>query len=180
MKILMVLFDASGVTSNYFRDKGYLVIQNDSKLCGDNLITFPYVPDLKLDGLICYPPCTYFSRARTRPGEFDLDYGLSTLDLCFRMKYLYNPKVFIIENPFHSRIRNYIGPPKQSINLGEYGFPTPKPTGLWGDFKNINPGTYDLPNVSKTVFQNMSTSNRSKTPIGLVDSIYHSNFVDNV
>lgn len=170
---IMVLYDYSGNTSNFFRDKGYSVIQVESQLDYSNAVRMLFKPGLKLKALICYPPCTYFSRARSRPEEFDLDYGLSTLDLCFRMFYLYRPDIFIIENPFHSRIRNYIGNPKQRIDLGCYGFPSQKPTGLWGIFTPVPPGT-KLVHTGK--LDNLSKNKRTETPIQLIEAIYKSNF----
>lgn len=175
---IICLFDCTGNTSNYFRDRGHEVIQIDSQLDLKNAVKLKYFESLKIEGLICYHPCTYFSKARKKPAEFDLDYGLSTLDLCFRLNYLYKPRVFIIENPFHSRIRKYIGKPKQIISLGSYGFQSEKLTGLWGDFKNLDIG-YDLEyRRNKGKLDTLSTFHRSTTPLKFVEELYRSNFLN--
>ena len=173
---VLVLFDHSGNTSNFYRSKNFEVIQVDTLLDGLNAIRLKMFDNLQLEALICYPPCTYFSKARKKPEEFDLDYGLSTLDLCFRLHYLYKPRVFMIENPFHSRIRAYIGDPQQTISLGTFGFRSEKLTGLWGNFSPLQIGSDISFKYEKKGADTLSVVNRSVTPVKFIEAFYNSNF----
>jgi hypothetical protein len=175
-RTVLVLFDHSGNTSNFYRSKNFEVIQVDTLVDGLNAIRLEIFKGLQLEALICYPPCTYFSKARKKPDEFDLDYGLSTLDLCFRLYYLYKPRVFMIENPFHSRIRRFIGEPQQVIALGTYGFRSEKLTGLWGNFINAKIGTSINYKHTNGKLDTLSQVNRSVTPLGFIEAFYRSNF----
>ena len=100
------------------------------------------VGNKKVDVILASPPCERFSLAcRTFPKEGIME-AMQVVGACLEIVAMFHPKFWVLENP-KARLRWFLGSPKGTIRLSDYGAPYLKPTDYWG---NIN-----LPMLEKTV-----------------------------
>lgn len=174
IKTILSLYDFSGQFSNAYRTAGYEVIQVDYMLNGIDVRLMKHAAARSIHGIIACPPCTYFSQANKIPSIGQLQEGLSCADAVFRLVCIYRPQWYVIENPAKSRLWQYIGKPKQIVNLNWFGYSAIKPTGLYGSF---NPIKLDntICNTNPVKFEQVKKSERSTTPLLLGDLFFQSN-----
>lgn len=183
--IILDLFSESGNWSKPYREAGYEVIQVDLKHGKQDVRLIKYDPLRKVHGIIANPPCVVMSKARRRPTPDELLESLSCFDATCRLIALHSPVFWVIENPFHSRIRQFYGPPKQRIVMSRFGFPSSKETGLWGHFNKVKYPSEFTPHpaaLEKTrsmkrsrKFDNMSSRQRAETPLLLGEMFFQAN-----
>lgn len=139
--LILDLYSLSGNFSRPWKEAGYDVLQVDIKPgpgIQQVVRLMDWVPNRKVLGIIACPPCNKISKARgKRPTEAEFLESVSCFDAVSRMVLLYNPVFWVFENPFHSAIRRFYGPPRQRIRMSWFGFPASKETGLWGDFEPV-------------------------------------------
>ncbi len=146
------LFSGLGGFSEPFRDRGHEVItlDIDARFKPDVVADVRKIryPSLNLSGefdvVLASPPCNMFSKARAFhgwPWKETAD-ALALVTCAFRLIAEIHPRWHVVENP-EGRLRMFIGPPKQTVHLCDYGSKWQKPTDLWGDY----PG--ELPNPNR-------------------------------
>ena len=129
-KIILDLCGGTGSWSRPYREAGYDV----------RLITFPdndvrtYQPPDNVYGILAAPPCTMFSRARTRAKTpRDIIGGLSVVDACIRIIWRCKPNWWALENP-DGLLKKYLGKAVWTFQPYHYGESYSKRTSLWGNF----------------------------------------------
>jgi len=200
-KIIISLFDFSGVWSRSYRIAGYIVICIDSKL-GIDLYDFNYknIRKDRVHGILAAPPCTDFSKAgscfwkeKDKSGKTNESVKLikKTLEI---VKY-FNPVFWALENP-PGRLDKLIPELKTkrlySFQPYEFGAPYSKLTLLWGDFnpflfKNIvKPikakakgqmmiDNYLIHHVGNVIPRDKRNEFRSITPIEFAEAFFKAN-----
>ena len=125
----------SGSATQAFKDRGHDVVTVD--ICGDVDIIADvrtYQPTQYFDFIWSSPPCTEFSKANYRLGKCkDRKPDLSLVKACFQIIDYAQPKYWILENPM-ACLRHFIGKPAITVHYSDYGYPTRKPTDIWGVF----------------------------------------------
>ena len=156
-KIVLSLFDDSGIWPLYYRYAGYRVIQVDLKN-GIDIMNWNYKQFDSVHGILAAPPCTHFSgsgarwwKEKDKDGRTDEQVKLiyKTLEI---INY-FNPTFWALENPV-GRIQKLVpelGERKLIFNPCDFGDPYTKKTCLWGMFRKpemnyiepifINPGS---------------------------------------
>jgi hypothetical protein len=134
-------------------------------------------PNLKVDGILCAPPCTRFSYARNRYPATDeeLKDALSTVDACLRAVVIYKPRWWALENP-RAKLRHYLGPARLEFYQWEFGDSGHKPTCLWGDFKL--PVKHPVPRLKPSTFGTQfpnATKKDQITPPGFARAFFEAN-----
>ena len=134
-KIILDLCGGTGSWSKPYRDAGYDV----------RLVTLPdndvrtYIPPSGVHGILAAPPCTMFSRARTRAKlPRDLKGAMDIVKACQHIIYEVSyfetrPKFWALENP-SGFLRYFLGRPAFNFKPSEFGDPSNKTTDLWGRF----------------------------------------------
>lgn len=104
-----------------------------------------YVAFSEIHGILCAPPCTMFSRARTTaktPRDFDgaMEVVRACLDIIWRTRSHHHSQLsfWALENPM-GLLRQFLGNPSHSFRGWEYGDRHVKFTDLWGYFKMPTP-----------------------------------------
>lgn len=168
-KTILVLYEQSGVFSQVFYDLGFDVVQVDKQLepskierwekRNDDVRLLPYFTNKNIFGIISHPPCTQFAlsgnrwraKEKEQPSiregfgslyEEKMVDAMSLVDAVFRLKQLYDPAFWFIENPTGT-LSNIIGQAQFKFNPNEFAgyLDTPeseaytKKTQLWGAFK---------------------------------------------
>lgn len=141
-KVVISLFDHSGIWCKPYRDAGYTVHQVDIQLGSD--VYDSRLEDLEnVHGVLAAPPCTDFALSGARwfaAKDADGRTGNSvklvarTLDLIER----WQPSWWALENPA-SRIHSLVprlGAPRFKYHPYQFGDPYRKQTWLWGQFTN--------------------------------------------
>jgi hypothetical protein len=134
-KIILDLCGGTGSWSEPYRKNGYDV----------RLITLPkndvrtFEPPKMVYGILCAPPCTQFSLARsTAKIPRDFKKGLEAVDGCLRIiricKLNGGLKFWAMENPV-GFLRQFLGIPSFTFNPYDFGDPWTKPTDLWGYYR---------------------------------------------
>ena len=122
-----------GSETQAFRDRGHEVVTLGME--GDVDIKCDirqFHTDEHYDFMILHPPCTEFSLANYRLGACkNRNPDMSIVDACFRLVRESMPDYWLIENP-KGCLRYFIGKPAYEIKYSDYGFPSMKPTDLWG------------------------------------------------
>ena len=140
-KTILDLAGGSGAWSAPYKEAGYDV----------RLITLPgydvtvYHPPKNVYGILAAPPCTEFSKARTRAKEpRDLKKGMLIVKACLNIIWecRYNPqyqkdgalKFWAFENPYNAFLQYFLGRPSFIFHPWEFGDEYSKITALWGWF----------------------------------------------
>ncbi len=134
-RIILDLCAGSGAWSAPYVEAGYEVRRYDI-LTGSDVRLLEVFEDRPY-GILCAPPCTNFSLAKTNfhgVTREDLLEGLSVVDACLRVVQVARPYFWALENPVGTLSR-YIGPPRLIFNPCDYGDGWTKRTALWGKFK---------------------------------------------
>ena len=124
----------TGAWSEPYRKAGYdvrvITLPEDVRL-------IEYQKGLKVHGILMAPPCCHLAGSGARwweqKGEEALIDALSIVDACLRLKVIYNPVWWCLENPV-GRLSRFLGKPKMTFQPYEYGDPYQKRTCLWGEF----------------------------------------------
>lgn len=146
-KIILSLFDESGVWSDPYKDAGYEVHTYDILRDPSEDVTLQdwNIFGDDVHGVILQPPCTHFAASGARwwksKGPDALEEGLSLIWECIRVIGETNPEWYVLENPV-GRLKHYIGDWQYIYNPCEYANYNPKPeedaytkkTCLWGKF----------------------------------------------
>lgn len=145
LKVILHLCADIGSDSRFFSlDPEFKVIKVGADVGVEN---FTY--DGPVHGVIANPVCTVFSNVNQHRSSIDDSDGMTMVKHCLRIIAETNPKWWVIENPAHGTLRNYLGKPNGVYQPWEYGSPWTKRTALWGDFTMPVP-TYhrweDVPN----------------------------------
>ena len=118
-----------------FKDRGHEVItlgiEGDVDIKCDIRQYFPSKDD-KYDVIFFHPPCPEFSIANYRLGACkDRHPDMSIVWAGQRIINTLNPKYWIMENP-RGCMRYFVGKPQYTINYGDFGHYSQKPTDIWG------------------------------------------------
>jgi len=185
MKIVLSLFDYSGIWSKPYLDNGYEVIKIDIKN-GIDLLKWNYKILPKVDILLIAMPCTDYALSGAKHfARKDADGTTEKSQiLSRRVKEIldyFNPDIWCLENPM-SRIHKlnpWIGEVKFKFNPYDFGDGCQKMTWLWGKFNNPvkNPGN----NQGSWMYTNLGGKSertkelRSNTHPGFAKAFYKAN-----
>jgi len=92
----------------------------------------PLREDLRPELLVASPPCEHFSIANPRFPRKGIKHALEVVGACLEAVAILKPKYWLLENP-RGRLRWFLGKPRQTVHLCNYGAPWRKPTDLWGN-----------------------------------------------
>lgn len=131
-RVILSLYDASGVWSDPYREAGYQVEQVDLVHGGDVRLV-ERMPSVH--GILAAPPCTEFSLAGNawQRDEDDLLDALALVDAVLRLVWVHKPRWWALENP-KGRLTRWLGQPQMWFEPWHFGDPWTKRTGLWGRF----------------------------------------------
>lgn len=183
-RVILSLFDHSGVWSQPYRDAGYDVRQFDLKAGADvRLIKYDDIPR-PVHGILAAPPCTDFAVSGARwwadKGEQSLLDALALVDATLRIIHLSQPTWWVIENPI-GRLNDYLGAPAMYFDPYQYGDTYTKRTALWGVFnRKLRLNEVEPTEGSKMHTQYGGKSERTKaarsvTPAGFAMAFYLAN-----
>jgi hypothetical protein len=133
-RIILDLCAGTGAWSEPYVKAGYDVRRITLPL-GDVLT---YEPPSGVHGVLAAPPCTHFSRARTR-AKTPRDFlgAMEIVNACLRIIWLSriagSLKWWALENPC-GFLRQFLGDPPYTFKPCEFGDPSGKVTDLWGYF----------------------------------------------
>lgn len=137
MKLCVDLCSGLGGFSQAFKEsQGWEVVAVDIErkfkptVCAD-VRFLPLRDNLEPDVLLASPPCERFSIACHTWPKVGLMKAMELVGACFEAVARLKPKEWMIENPM-GRLRWFLGTPKQTIRLCDYGAPYQKKTDLWG------------------------------------------------
>jgi site-specific DNA-cytosine methylase len=147
-------------------------------------------------GVLAAPPCTMFSRARTRAKTpRDLKGGMVVVRACLdiiwkiqEVQGLPDLKFWALENPM-GVLRRFLGRPKFTYNPYEYGDPWTKKTDIWGWFNEPRKKQLRLNESQATLCKNNNrklpsisdftgskqSSRRAITPPGFAKAFFKAN-----
>ena len=156
-KLCIDLCSGLGGFSRAFKDAGWEVVTVDidqkfqPTICGDitrltvadieAVLEQPDWGDYDADCILASPPCERFSLAcRTWPKP-GIQKAMDVVGACLELIAEIKPTFWILENP-KARLRWFLGTPKGTVRLSDYGAPYLKPTDYWGNI--------DLPLLRRT------------------------------
>lgn len=181
-RVILSLFDHSGVWSQPYVDAGYDVRRYDLKHGDDvRLLEYDAIPK-PVHGILAAPPCTEFAVSGARwweeKGEQALLDALALVDATLRIIHLTQPQWWVIENPV-GRLSHYLGQPAMYFDPCQYGDPYTKKTGLWGVF-NTKLRLEEVEPVEGSKMHRLPPSEkraelRSVTPEGFARAFYLAN-----
>ena len=124
-----------------FKDRGHEVVMlgldGDVDIRCDVKQYYPHIED-KYDFIICHPPCTEFSLAMLNPIPCkQRKPDLPIVNACLRIVNTLKPKYWLLENP-RACLKYFIGKPSYTIHYSDFGYPSMKPTDLWGNIPMFN------------------------------------------
>lgn len=135
-KIILDLCGGTGSWSKPYRDAGY-----DVRICtlpNCNIKTF--IPPKNVYGILCAPPCTMFSRARTTAKTpRDFKGATEIVGACLRIIWecqfenRFNLKFWAMENPA-GHLQRFMGNPPFKFQPYDFGDRYSKQTFIWGMF----------------------------------------------
>lgn len=145
-----------------FRDRGHdvvmLGIEGNVDIKCDVRQYYPYIND-KYHVIFFHPTCNDFSIANYRLGACkDRHPDLSIVWAGLRIIHTLQPKYWIMENP-RGCLRHFIGKPQYTINYGDFGHYSQKPTDLWGQLPMFQ---YSF--VDKVVHNNTAFNHGCRDP----------------
>jgi len=200
-KIIISLFDFSGIWSLPYRRAGYIVIPVDSKL-GIDLYDFNYQNIRKdsVHGILAAPPCTDFSKAgscywKEKDKSGKTSQSVKIIKKTLEIVEYFNPVFWALENP-PGRLDKLIPELKTkriySFHPYEFGARYSKQTILWGNFnpfffKNIvkpvkkvaegqmSIDNYLIHNAGNVIPRDKRSEFRSITPIEFAEAFFKAN-----
>jgi len=132
--------------------------------------------------VLASPPCERFSLAcRTWPKK-GVQKAMETVGACLELIAEIKPNYWVLENP-KARLRWFLGTPKGTIRLSDYGTPYLKPTDYWGNVPlpflkatvpprmYLRPMKHDLKTPSPIYLSGADKAGRSKLPAGFSRAI---------
>lgn len=141
--ILHLCASEYGSDSKPYRDAGY-----DVRLITKDIGVENYHPPENVYGIIANPPCTMFSKARTKAKTpRDLNEGMRLVKECLRIIWEcqtritrdVNPemplKFWVLENP-NAYLKWFLGKPAFIYRHNQFGGTLQKTTALWGIFNS--------------------------------------------
>lgn len=156
-KVILDLCGGTGAWSEPYKNRGYEVIvitrpnyDVESVDFGNTWVTFfgqkQNVEDIRIKyetvyGVLCAPPCTMFSRARTTaktPRDFRA--AMRTVQACLNViwniqyRSHFTLQFWALENPA-GHLQRFLGKPPFKFQPFEFGDPHSKQTFIWGNFK---------------------------------------------
>lgn len=163
-KIILDLCGGTGAWSKPYKDAGYDV----------RCITMPeydvrtYNPPENVYGILCAPPCTMFSFARTNAKKpRNLKEGMECVKACLNIiwfcmeveqetKYRKTPlKFWVLENP-KGMLEFFLGKPAFEFNPYDFGDQYQKRTCLWGHFNEPKKNPIELSEKQKELHKTNS------------------------
>lgn len=139
--ILHLCASEYGSDTRDYREAGY-----DVRLITKDIGVENYHPPANVYGIIANPPCTMFSKARTRAKTpRDLREGMRLVQECLRIiweaqydlkgnTYKTDLKFWALENPATGMLKYFLGKPAFIYQPYEFGEDRSKATALWGNF----------------------------------------------
>jgi hypothetical protein len=179
-RIILSLFDYSGIWSQPYVEAGYHVLRYDLKHGQDvRLLKLSDIPQ-PVYGILAAPPCDHFAASGARwwadKGEQALLDGLALVDATLRIIQMTQPEWWVLENPI-GRLVDYLGEPVMYFDPCDYGDPYTKRTCLWGRF-NIKLPLNQVEPIDGSKMHMMSSSwkeQRSETPAGFARAFFEAN-----
>lgn len=214
-KIILDLCGGTGAWSKPYKEAGYTVHVITRPLYDVRNVEFQWrvmvfrgtgaTPDVyikyeEIYGVLCAPPCTMFSRARTTAKtQRDFEGAMKTVQACleviWQIQYRshFTLKFWAMENPA-GHLQRFLGKPPFSFHPYDFGDPHSKQTFIWGNFNlpKKNPirlnedqilrsrnNTRKLPPIPDDYVrdENMKTVQikRSITPSGFAEAFFKAN-----
>lgn len=169
-----------GLSENFKQNKDWLTIRVDinRKFKPDIIADVRKLPvknGLKPDIVVASPPCERFSIANRRFPKKGIKAALEVVGACLESIVDLEAKYWVLENP-KGRLRWFLGKPKQTISLSNYGAKYKKPTDLWGNIQLpfVNAILPYEPSWSSNDGKNrlFKPEERAKMPIGLSIALF--------
>ena len=144
MPLLLELFSGTGSVGKVAKEMGYSVISLDKDMDADlkmDIRNFKYEesPPHMFDVIWASPPCTEYSRAKSR-GVRDIEGANEITQLTLKITEYFQPKYWIIENPQTGLLKEQIfmdGIPYDDVDYCKYGMPYRKRTRLWNNIDKL-------------------------------------------
>ena len=139
--ILHLCASKFGSDTRDYKEAGYDVRYITKEIGVEN-----YHPPKNVYGIIANPPCTMFSKARTKAKKpRDLNEGMRLVKECLRIIWECEYelpeksrksvlKFWALENPATGLLKNFLGKPTYEYHPYEFGEDRSKRTALWGNF----------------------------------------------
>jgi hypothetical protein len=127
-----------GFSQAFVDDPNWFVVRIDiTRKLGVNIIAdvknLPLKENLCPDVLLMSPPCERFSLANYRWPQIGIRNAMEIVGACLEAVAYLKPLYWLLENP-KGRLRWFMEiRPIATVNLGDYGYRTIKPTDLWGN-----------------------------------------------
>lgn len=201
-KIILDLCGGTGAWSKPYKDAGYDVrvitlpqFDVTRTVCTPDLVWF-YPPEKsacadmcveikEIYGVLCAPPCTEFSRAKsTAPRDFYK--GMETVEACLKIIWAIQKRhklqFWALENPM-GLLRRFLGNPYYNFRQWWFGNNRQKETDLWGRFEIPKRTVFKEPaDIAKAAhnrnadwFSNTTAKRRAITPEGFAKAFYKAN-----
>jgi len=148
-----------------FRDRGHEVImlgiEGNVDIKCDVRQYYPSIDD-KYDVVFFHPPCTEFSLANYMLGACkDRHPDMSIVWAGLRIIETLQPQYWIMENP-RGCMRYFIGKPQYTINYGDFGHYSQKPTDIWGIMPLFQSYRIDKVVHNNTAYNNGTRSSKKR------------------
>ena len=186
-KIILDLCGSTGAWSKPYKAGGYdvRVITLPDWDVTDIEDTLERLNKKEVYGILCAPPCTMFSFARTNAKKpRDLYQGMACVEGCLEIVWHYQYKVvsnyakytrlkfWALENPYYGLLKNFIGKPCYVFNPYDFGDGYQKKTALWGNFVEPKKSPVKLTPEMKKLAKTNSYLHRKKFDYLLNDEIH--------
>lgn len=132
--------------------------------------------------VLASPPCERFSLACHTWPKTGIQRALQIVGACLETISLVKPDSWLLENP-KGRLRWFLGTPRGTIRLSDYGAPYLKPTDYWGNVAlpmldetipariYLRPMRHDIKSASPIYLSGSDKAGRAKMPYGLSQAI---------
>lgn len=166
-RVVWDLCGGSGAWARPYADRGYPTRHYDLP---SDVRVLPFTTERPW-GILAAPPCSEFSRAKR--AERDYVKGMEVVNACLRLVFQYQPAWWALENPWHSDLTKFLGPPDWTFHPWWFGDPWTKPTGLWGVFTPPSRRTPVKPTGS--AIDRSTAAERAITPPGFAIAFCEAN-----
>ena len=177
-KVILSLYDHSGIWSQPYKDAGYDVRRIDLQ---DGVDARALILPGNIHGILSAPPCDHLAGSGARwwkeKGEQALWDGLALCDVVMRCVVLAGPAWWVLENPV-GRLSRFYGKPRMTFNPCDFGDPYTKRTCLWGNFNKPEKRPVEPTSGSKMhlIPPGPNRKNlRSVTPPGFAKAFFEAN-----